>query len=322
MMLFCCEAKTQTNLVYNGDFEIYSSCPSGISSPFSLPYEIEKCTGWTSPSYATSDYFNVCSSSVNVPNNFGGFQNAKNGNGYCGFIAYSSSSGGCYTGDYWWEYIQGHFTSPLISNHKYRIGFYISLGEASNIAVKNIGLYISQNSMITNTCSPAPIYVTPQIMNNNGLLTDTINWVLISGEYLANGGENYITIGHFADSLTTDTLIFGSISTSPFCYYYADDAFVIDETDSSDITDCEIKIPNIFTPNTDNTNDIFKFNTCNNVLKTCIYNRWGNLIFRTERINHYWDGRTTSGEECSEGNYFFLIQTEKETYKGFVQLMR
>jgi len=47
LLLFCCEAKTQTNLVYNGDFEIYDTCPLNPSTPGDL--QIEHCLGWTAP---------------------------------------------------------------------------------------------------------------------------------------------------------------------------------------------------------------------------------------------------------------------------------
>jgi gliding motility-associated-like protein len=311
----------QQNLIYNGDFEIYDTCPTNYSAPWDL--QINYCNGWTTPTYATSDYFNSCSSSIltMVPSNGMGVQNPKNGNGYCGLIAYSSSSGGCYSGNFWWEYIQGHFISPLLSGHTYNFGFYVSLADYSNIAIKNIGLYISQNSIITPTCSPAPIYVTPNIVNTAGILSDTSNWILISGTYNALGGEKFITIGHFADSLTTDTSQIAPIFSSPFSYYYVDGTYTYDVTDSNYSAPCEIILPNIFTPNDDTVNDVLRFTTCNKIKKISIYNRWGNEVFITDKMN-YWDGRTTSGEPCNDGNYFYVLQTEEKIYKGFVQLIR
>src|ERR1700740_2272350 len=110
----CCETKSQTNLIYNGDFEIYSSCPTGYSDPSQVPnYEINKCQGWTTPTYGTSDYFNICSSNpfVGVPTNGLGIQQPYNGNAYCGFLALSfNGQGSCYSGDYWFEYIQGQLS--------------------------------------------------------------------------------------------------------------------------------------------------------------------------------------------------------------------
>lgn len=82
------------------------------------------------------------------------------------------------------------------------------------------------------------------------------------------------------------------------------------------------RIPNVFTPNGDFINDLFSFTKCDNILKTTVYNRWGNEVFDTEQQNHFWNGRTTSGEECANGTYFYVIITNEKTYKGHVQLIR
>ena len=70
-----------------------------------------------------------------------------------------------------------------------------------------------------------------------------------------------------------------------------------------------------------NVNDVLRFTTCGKIIKTTIYNRCGNLIFDTDKTNYYWDGLTTSGEQCVDVYYFYVIETKK-TFKGFVQLVR
>lgn len=89
-----------------------------------------------------------------------------------------------------------------------------------------------------------------------------------------------------------------------------------------DIDNVSEKLPNIFTPNKDGINDVLRFTTCTNIIKTTLYNRWGNIVFETEDTNHYWDGRTTSGEDCTDDIYFYIIETKEKTYKGFIQLIR
>jgi gliding motility-associated-like protein len=79
-------------------------------------------------------------------------------------------------------------------------------------------------------------------------------------------------------------------------------------------TDCvkDIIIPNVFTPNGDGVNDVFKIKLYNASLTNfSIYNRWGLLIKNDELNTHHnleWDGRTTAGEECSAGVYFYTLQ--------------
>lgn len=76
--------------------------------------------------------------------------------------------------------------------------------------------------------------------------------------------------------------------------------------DSSGIT-----LPNIFSPNNDGVNDVFKPIIGGlTTLKLSIYNRYGTLVFFTDRVNGFWDGRTTSGEPCSVGVYFYVLEAQ------------
>jgi gliding motility-associated-like protein len=87
-----------------------------------------------------------------------------------------------------------------------------------------------------------------------------------------------------------------------------------------------IIMPNVFTPNFDSINDVFKPRLDEiTEMGFSIYNRYGNLIFETNRLNGFWDGRTTSGEPCSDGVYFCVltatgIDGKKYKEKTFVQL--
>ncbi len=66
----------------------------------------------------------------------------------------------------------------------------------------------------------------PQILYST-IVSDTANWTLISGMYIATGGEQYIIIGNFNTNATTDTL---PLNGSNISYYYIDDVSVMDCT--------------------------------------------------------------------------------------------
>ena len=91
-----------------------------------------------------------------------------------------------------------------------------------------------------------------------------------------------------------------------------------------------VKIPNIFTPNLDGVNDVFKtdlsFESKVQSYSMEIFDRFGVSVFTTQKQGHYWDGRTTSGMPCTDGTYFYILQltinSAKLEYKGFVQLFR
>lgn len=72
----------------------------------------------------------------------------------------------------------------------------------------------------------------------------------------------------------------------------------------------EIRIPNIFTPNNDGTNDLFKI-TMNEAIRNIelhIYDRWGNNVFDSYDKNIYWDGINKYTQSlCEEGVYTYFI---------------
>lgn len=89
-----------------------------------------------------------------------------------------------------------------------------------------------------------------------------------------------------------------------------------------------IIIPNIFSPNGDDDNDIYKFTVENaQDLHCIIYNRWGQLMYEFDTFDDGWDGRTKSGLEASEGGYYYLLwvtdfKGEVHEYQGPFELVR
>ena len=70
----------------------------------------------------------------------------------------------------------------------------------------------------------------------------------------------------------------------------------------------DVQIPNVFTPNNDNQNDLFKIATCGLKKFHCeIYNRWGVEIFESNDTTDAWNGQTPSGASCTEGVYFYRV---------------
>jgi trimeric autotransporter adhesin len=86
-------------------------------------------------------------------------------------------------------------------------------------------------------------------------------------------------------------------------------------------------IPNVFTPNGDGNNEVFKINSSGlKTLNCAIFDRWGLKMYEWDGINGYWDGNAKSGP-APDGTYFYIInytdQLDKTTTeKGFLNLFK
>lgn len=124
----------------------------------------------------------------------------------------------------------------------------------------------------------------------------------------------------------TDTLYLDDISayqyTAPsgrFCYYVeategSQNPYGITGSSRSNIACGEVPVnvfvPNAFTPNADNRNDVFKpvlSFTPGQYLLT-IQNRWGNLLFESTDPLKGWDGTTNGNTLAPEGIYIYFLR--------------
>ncbi|MGB3947423.1 MAG: PKD domain-containing protein [Bacteroidia bacterium] len=90
-----------------------------------------------------------------------------------------------------------------------------------------------------------------------------------------------------------------------------------------------IYIPNAFTPNGDEINDSFiPKGAYINKFEMLIFDRWGNLVYKTDDLNKPWDGKVKNGAEPAQTDvYIYSInlsnfKNEIYKYKGTVTLIR
>jgi gliding motility-associated-like protein len=70
-------------------------------------------------------------------------------------------------------------------------------------------------------------------------------------------------------------------------------------------------VPNVFTPNDDGVNDLFKvYYDGITELDITIFSRTGTEVFKFKAPTIVWDGRTTSGAKASEGIYYYVLTTD------------
>ncbi|MEG1737936.1 MAG: gliding motility-associated C-terminal domain-containing protein [Odoribacter sp.] len=131
-----------------------------------------------------------------------------------------------------------------------------------------------------------------------------------------------------------DSLIGGQIRTeSEFLYTYENTGRykvrliainTVGENGCRDTTDAQyvnvieslVDVPNVFTPNGDGKNDLFKIKALSvENFQIVILNRWGRKVYEGNNPQESWDGRI-HGKYATPGTYFYIVTTrgrEKNT---------
>lgn len=233
-------ASVAQNLVPNGDFEAFK-CPTtytgfALQVSTNMPY-------WYSGNCASPDVFSNCGVATGgnrtlAPDVIFGYQYARSGNGFMGLGFYSG----------WFEYMGTKLKQPLEAGEVYKVSFWVACADNMVWAADQIGAYFSTSldSCVSGFSGPVFNY-TPQVVNEKGrFLTDTV-WTEIKGEFVASGGEEYLTLGYFKPIVVADFYKFPDpgnglkakanpnyqptvngtgTATSPRAYYYIDDVVV------------------------------------------------------------------------------------------------
>ena len=216
-------AQSPYNLVANYSFETYVICPSNLSLGTPPP-------PWYRPSTNNYPiYCNACSSNPQwtVPTNtWGGisYQYAYDGNAYMGGDFLNHIGGNNRT------YVQVKLNDSLENGQCYYTEFYTSLVNTSQYACNNVSVSLSKTQLWQSSNSVGVIPFNAQIYNySNPIITDTMNWVKVSAIYIAQGGEQYLTVGNFKNDNQTNHILVDSIVNigNPKASYYFDAIQVI-----------------------------------------------------------------------------------------------
>ena len=188
-------------------------------------------------------------------------------------------------------------------------------------AITNDTIYVTSelNSCYSTAFATTYIYEVPDIILNTNAWNDEV----LPGQplileilpntfsyYIVNNSENTFTdtINHFSLYISPGgDLIYVIAVTSEGCESY-ETIFINSRT-----------IPNGFTPNADNVNDVFMPGVPIKIL-----NRWGQVVYEGD---NGWDG-TIDNKQAMPGTYFYIIELQDEngklikTYKGDLLLIK
>lgn len=195
------------NLVNNGGFEIYDTCPTNTG-------QLNLLSGWFNIN--SPDLYSTCASNswVSVPLNYLGFQSPMQDSSYVGV-----AMGGNDSNSIGRELIISKLKSSLISDSIYELKFYYSNCNLCSYFNDGLSVYFSEDSLYYNGSGMPNWNAQVRVSSIN---TDTADWIEFKAFYVAQGGEQFISIGnHYSYSELTHVGEEGEGS-----YIYIDDVSI------------------------------------------------------------------------------------------------
>lgn len=195
----------------------------------------------------------------------------------------------------------------------------------SNYVVKQSGTYIAtvtKNSCLTSDTCIVSYQYTPKINLGNDTTKCIEETIKLNAGF---PGARY----RWQDN-STSSMYTVATAGSYYCTVYdycgnASDTINVKEQ----VCECDVAIPNAFSPNGDGVNDYFRpyFNCITNYYHLYIFNRYGAIISDTYDANTLWNG-TYQGQKASVGTYFYILEIEgmysnkRRRFVGNVTLLR
>lgn len=224
-----------------------------------------------------------------------------------GSISGMSANGGTNNFTYLWQ--PGNQTTLNIQN--LNPGTYFLVATDANGCNDTSGLY----TLNAPNYPVASFTYSPAVIN----LGDTVTFTNTSTNYTSEAWLNAgITI----------------FQPSPWSYSYTTGTFQVTLTVTNDegcvdtmnvfitVYD-QVQVPNIFSPNDDQLNDVLYIQSLKPNTAITILNRWGNVVYSTVNYLNDWNGTDKNGKDVTEGVYtIILTDLQLNSSYYFIHLIR
>lgn len=212
------------NLIVNPGFELIDTTIEILSPNDS--FQVHHIPGFYNPGFTTTDYFNSDGKHAHYGSRvFGREIKAHSGVGFGGFYTENTK---------WREYIGIILTEPLVAGNNYHVEMYLATSVKCQYAMQSLQLQFFDTNytiIITKymnyprvdpTFPPVNITKTAQV----GMID---NWVKVSADFTAVGGEKSMIIGYFDDLYRTSPLPVTpkNARNDPYSYYFIDDVSLV-----------------------------------------------------------------------------------------------
>lgn len=210
------------NLIQNGDFEAtVENMANGHSSQI-MPANDRFAKQWSSAN-ETPDIFKL------------------NDNCYAGYRVFGVN----------YEVLRNELKKPLVAGKTYCLQFKLKLKNENDYAINGVSACVNANFI--NILSPMEgLKLQPILQTHpNITLACKTQWMTISGNFTAQGGEQYLYIGNFTkkENLKIKQAEERPLGFADEIYYYIDDVVLIEEQENTvcpcNVSGCNIQIDTV-----------------------------------------------------------------------------
>lgn len=198
-----------------------------------------------------------------------------------------------------------------------------------NISVTESGLYLF--GYVDNQCQDTLFVAIDFIADPEVSLLDTL---ICEGDvYTMDATNPSSTYQWFLDGLPivgATNATYGAVVEGMYMVAVQNQCNAVNASAEVETDPCVLVVPNVFTPNSDGVNDVFEVTGIEIYIDPNleVYNRWGQLVYKSEQYDNTWDGRDMNGNELSDGTYYYLLNAtrpftlEEKKFQGTVNIFR
>lgn len=220
-----------------------------------------------------------------------------------------------------WNFGDGQISNQQNPSHTYsQPGDYVVSLTGVNTggckdAVQDLTVHVAdpgQADFVSDPSFPSELYLPSGLVHFTDRSRGAVQWAWEFGDggkdLKPNPSHNYQSAGEYYATLTITTEE-GCVSTVTKGPYR--------------VVVPELEIPNVFSPNADGINDVFRPQySGSQPFAIAIYDRWGGLLFESTNKLEYWNGLNQKGEKVADGVYYYQITVGNKDYAGWVTLLR
>ncbi|HXC04782.1 MAG TPA: gliding motility-associated C-terminal domain-containing protein, partial [Bacteroidia bacterium] len=250
-----------------------------------------------------------------------------------------------------WNYLgttsQRSFVDSNLINHHNYCYYVTTYGSYFNPALSDTLLNRSQRTCMEPFDNTPPCAPQLTLHSDCENFTNTLTWtdpnhscaddVVTYNIWFAPNTTDPMTVIQTVTISSDTSYTFTDLPSVAGCYAVsALDSFAINQSVKSNIIcadNCPFyALPNVFTPNGDNINDVYNALPYRYVesVDMNIYDRWGVLLYHTTDPHIHWDGKAIqTGSLCSDGVYYYICTVNSKRLsgtvpfilKGYIQLL-